>query len=455
MRYYPHMLLRHQAGPVFVKLAVLVVVAAALLGWVRRGEGEASRRRVRWAALAIVVAALPAFWFVNATEIGHRKLWIIGGALVLGAMILDALRRWFAVRSSGVGPLPVSPFFAFLSLSLVVPLVILTVDLHRTPVVVSVVIPALLWLVLGLVAYFTGLTRGGARKSGTEYGLLALAVIAVVSGGWLQASQYAQHWNMTRHRDDMEEVLRLHDTIGKTCQECGIGHPLVALTTNVDYLPGRITSVLIYERLGLFRHIDSILGGYYDVTEAEAMRALERCNFAIIARPDPVATPFDHAMVKLKPQVSAYCEQRLVRLGTYRIFGDDVVLYARKMWTEGDNGGWITSAGMKIKAPARVLHGGKLVLSSKRPLPWICEVPVVNAMLSIPGQSPRTLSAKIEVVGSGYALTIDCADVDGSADEIAQIHLTFDRYFVPKEKGINEDTRQLVMPTPEEIGLKP
>jgi hypothetical protein len=205
----------------------------------------------------------------------------------------------------------------------------------------------------------------------------------------------------------------------------------------------------------LFRRMEPTLCGYFDVTEKEAMHALERCHFAVLARTEPPTTPFDRAMRKLEPRLHAYCERHLTHLGTYRVFGDDVQLYGRKMWTEGDNGGWITSAGMKIKAPVRVLRGGHLVLSSGQSLPWRDEVPVVLASLSIPGQSPRTLPAKLAVVGSGYTLTIDCAEMDGPADEMAQIRLTFDRYFVPKEKGINEDTRQLVMPTPQEIGLAP
>jgi hypothetical protein len=38
-------------------------------------------------------------------------------------------------------------------------------------------------------------------------------------------------------------------------------------------------------------------------------------------------------------------------------------------------------------------------------------------------------------------------------DTRASIHLHFDRYFVPRELGINEDTRRLVLCMPEETIL--
>ncbi len=268
-------------------------------------------------------------------------------------------------------------------------------------------------------------------------------------------SQYAQHWKMTRNRHDMEQLLLLHDAIGKTCDECHILKPEVALTTNVDYLPGRITGVLAYERLGVLRRIDSILGGYYKVTEEDARRCLERCHFAIIARPDPVVTPFDHAMIEMMPRLRDYCERHLVRLGSYHIFGDDVIVYARKMWTEGASAGWITSSGLKVKAPGRVLQANKIVLYGKMVMPKEGQIPVVHAMLTVPGQSPRTLPAKLVPEGPFYAITIDRADVPIPPEEIAEVLLTFDRYFVPKELGISEDARKLVLPAPEKILLVP
>ncbi len=459
--YYPPVLLREQAGPVFVKLAVLALLSAALLSWLRRSaptrageEGGGPIRRYRWAWIAVLAAGILAYLAVNATEDDTPRMWWSSASLVLVALGLGLSRRWGRGRTATVGSLPAGPVFVFLALSFVLPVVVLTIDLHRSPVVVSVAIPPLLLLVFAAVAWFAGIGPREERPL-PEAGLRALAAVAVMTAGWLQLSQYSQRWKMTRNRQDVEEVIRLHDAIGTACQEYDIRAPMVALTTNPDYLPGRITSVLNYERQGVFRHISSILGGHYNVTEAEAMLAVQRCNFAIITRPDTVTTPFGQSMLKWMPQLRQYCDQHLVRLGRFHIFGDDVLLYVRKLWTEGDNGGWITSAGFKIKAPGCELRSGKVQLWGKMMGPWQDGLPLPRAMLSISGQSPRMLPAKIALEGSLYVLTVDCTNAVVSSDADAELHLTFDRHFVPKERGINEDTRKLVLPTPMEVLIVP
>jgi hypothetical protein len=435
--FYPWSLLGTHAGPVFTKLAATIVLAAGLLCWLQ------SWRRA-WLAVVGPAAVFVAAWNYN----GPRMWWVCGAAVALGAVLVPwGRRRW------GCDParqLPVRPALAMLALALAVPLAALSADLHCSPIVANIMLVPLLWLVL-IPVLLAGSCATLAPAA--ESGLAILAALALTTGGWVQLVLYGQHSMMSWQRADNERLLELHDRVARAVLEYNLDQPHFSLTANPDYLPGRISEVLLYERHGVHRTFVPQLGGFYDFSERDTLNELDASDFVILARPQEARTPFEKAMRELLPRLRAYCAKHFVHLGTYHLFGDDVELYTRGLRLEGNDGGWITAGGLTIKAPGRVLEDARLELYAPVYGPLAGNPPHVQAMLSVPGQSPAHLPASLSQQGSGYDLIVDCTGANLTADAAAEIHLSFDGFFVPLALGMALDTRQLVLPSPERIRL--
>jgi hypothetical protein len=272
--YYPRSLLQDHAGSSFVKLAALALLTAALLALYVR-----ARRLPR-------TAAEPA-------RMGFRTL-----SLVL------------------------------LALMLIVPTVVLTIDMHRSPVVAEIMLVPLLWLVLLALTSLVGLPRG-ERRPLFDYSLSALAGVALLSAGITQLCQYGRHGELTRDRANMDQVLALHDLLGEAVRQRGIHHAVVATTSNADYLTFEATETLVYERHGFYCKFESPLRKLAAVSQDEALACLRGSRFVLLTRPEQGRTPFDKAMISLSPWLRDYCEKNLTHLKTFRIFDSDIAVYVR------------------------------------------------------------------------------------------------------------------------------
>jgi hypothetical protein len=118
---------------------------------------------------------------------------------------------------------------------------------------------------------------------------------------------------------------------------------------------------------------------------------------------------------------------------------------------KGMDGAWVLHEGFAVTGPTEVL----------RLRPVIClrglnltmdrlggKLPDVQATLHLPNRGLRVVPASLSADASGYLLTaqVDPADLPNYA--VAEIHFTFGSWFVPKELGINDDGRELVLLTP-------
>ncbi len=274
--YYPRSLLRDHAGPTFVVVTVVSVLIAGALAVVRR-----------W-------TALPA----SATPSQRHLL-----------------------------P-PVGLTIAFTSLTLLVPMIVLTIDMHRSPVTGEIMLVPLVWLVMLVVAALAGSSDTGGRPR-VEYSLAALVGVAFVMAGLTRVAQVGQHWKMTRERPNMEKLLALHDLIGQAMRDRGMQHAFALSTSNADYLTFEATEALVYERQGFYCSFESYLRQLSAVSEDQALAALGRSQVVVLAPPERVQTPFDQSMVQLLPRLRDYCETHLEHLQTFQVFGRDIAVYIR------------------------------------------------------------------------------------------------------------------------------
>jgi hypothetical protein len=64
-----------------------------------------------------------------------------------------------------------------------------------------------------------------------------------------------------------------------------------------------------------------------------------------------------------------------------------------------------------------------------------------------------TLPATLMRDGRNYTISFDASSLGNPRDEPVRFHVSFDVFFVPKAIGINEDTRELVIPAPSRVEM--
>jgi hypothetical protein len=453
--YYLRSLAFNHTGRDFLSLTSLIVCVATVLG-MRRGSDDSrrARRLVRWLMSAFLVATgLTAAGLLEASQGKPLHFWT--GSFLAGVALVGWLLPAIGRSGRETSPRRDARLTTFFLLgSFLVPLGVLTLNAAKSPVVGDILVPPLIWLILWGVVLSARPDRLGESSPWARPALSGLAAIAFLIGCGMQFTHYTQRWALTERRADAEEVLRLHDLILDACQQYGWEEPTIAYTCTKDFLGPPVTTVLGYERHGVLRQVKTKLCSIFAVTEAEALKAVKASDLVIVSPAERSTFPFDHDMLAIIPRVVDYCDQNMVRLRTTRIFDDEVILFARTaIRTTGGSGGWITSEGLRFDLEGLALQSTRIELRGRANWQWLGKVPGAQAVLTLPRHSPQELPATVTRDGDSYTVNISLPKLDVPLETKASIRLHFDTYFVPRDLGINEDTRQLVLRMPEETSL--
>jgi hypothetical protein len=397
---------------------------------------------------------------------GWRFL-ILSGLCLAGALVAGRVRRAqsYSVIPGETAPAqPVLAAVGFAASCVLVPLCILTLVSSPSPVVASAVVAPLLWVVLGCVLWLLGplaAMRGTARRGAT-----ILATVAVLAGAFTQAQELAKRSWISVRRAECAQVLQLYDEIGDQCRRLGWTEPRITMNTLSDHLYPVIVGPTVYERQGLLLTPRYPLGFAVTsvVADDEAIRAVNDSDFVVLALTEGTENdnyPFVRRMRELRPKMLAACESSLVRLRTFRLFGQEVALFMRpSVRVEGaTEDRWITDQGLNLLGDANHLRSYSRVELRGRidPAQNPCANASARAELIAPGQAPQNIPASVSASSLEYRITIDMRPEEVPAVPTVRIHLSFDRYLVPSDHaeifGANPDHRRLVLPAPDYVTL--
>jgi hypothetical protein len=334
-----------------------------------------------------------------------------------------------------------------------VPLAVLTADVAKSPVVGAIVVPGLTWL-LALVGWRT---LGRHRPTGLQ-ALRVLGACLLVAGACTYAGSL-----MTRTRDHVarrqaEVLVGVYDSVERYARTAGwTRFKVLSTALGEEFWPPTL-AVMFYERHGWLPDLEMLGYTLLAPTREEMLERVAASDVVLLVgpTPHPVIFPFDAAMREMHPMLTTVCERDLVLLGGASVAGRDLRAYVRAaVRVDGLSGGWISADGLTLRAPGDQLAARpEIHVQGKWAPEWLGRVPRACATLDVAGRPRREVPAAVRVDGSSYDLRIDLAPQHLDPGQEASVHLRFDGHFVPRELGINDDPRRLVVGEPTRVDLR-
>ena len=374
--------------------------------------------------------------------------------------LIAALPLWLSTRrrptDASAPRIGAGSLAFFLGLCLVVPYAILTRMISKSPVVGNVLVIPLMWLALlpHLITARRGLATGNGKVQA------ALGILGFVGCTWGVISHFqmecTQQGGWFAYGDDARVVLAFHDDIVQCSRDAGLKKPQIAYDGIAEFLHAGVTDVRAFEQHGLHLQLNQLMphNGVMEMDATAIRQALAQSHFVVLTG-DSYFTqplyPFNQQMKAWRSELRAYCDNELIHIKRYAFQDTSFDLYMRPWLSfHGNVGPWVTSKGLTLTGPGALLTKASAVeLHGVIDLNLLGSVP--NPKAALKSRSDwETLPVAFQVEGQEYRLRLTLP-AGHALQEKVEIQLQFDRFFVPRDLGFGNDTRQLVVYTPSEI----
>jgi hypothetical protein len=341
------------------------------------------------------------------------------------------------------------------------PYLVLTSDVNKATYVGNIFIPPLWAMVMLAVVCAAESIRSPSRNQWLRHVPTGLAVVLMGTAISYQASSYNQPSRYTQQRQDIKRVLELHDLIGEKCQELGLQSPAIGVDVLSDaFYPGVVNATQRERhqiRLSAYPAYPSSVSA---VTEDEVMPGLHEANFVLLTLSGDTQNsvyPFDKSMEALRPKMLAICDSEMIPLRETSFFGRRVRLYMRPSlrveptWADwlGEDGTLLYGNTAELRQfPSITLRGATF-----GNVHFPDDGHTLAATLEIEDRPPMPIPATYADTNGQYTIHLSIPPLDTPSDVVAAIRLHFNRFFVPKELGVNDDIRHLVVNPPNSVHL--
>jgi hypothetical protein len=387
---------------------------------------------------------------VRDVHAGMLFLLVSLGTMTLALLTWTAQRLRGAYRDGTTPRLHVGSAYGVFGICLLVPFVILTAGESKSPVVGGILVVPLVWLALMPVIGMAFYAKGALPR----YLTIVFACLAIALGLWNHRSAGACPDYWFTHQEEAGRIAALHDEVVCRSLAANLDRPKVASDWFADVLIAQVFSVRAREKFGKRLDVQQIYPAtVMGISREDALAGLRQCDFFMLSALEPTPYrvelyPFHQCMKEMHAEFLAYCEQEMIPIKRVSLYGCAVTLYGRPhLSVAGLSGDWITSEGVTLKeASGDLQYCTSIELRGIIRLDWLGKEPGVQVQArGLAGTT--TLPASLEVQGGAYRLHIDLPRGQlppGACD----LQVTFDRYFVPHDLGIGEDTRRLVVGQP-------
>ena len=396
---------------------------------------------------------------IVSAQLGQPILWGSIACLYIASIYL-ILNKYYPSNKPSQNKLstnyPDWIILAFLIISILVPICILTLDFAKSPIVGSVVIIPFLWLVALSWNFISQRVIHTYPKA--KYIFMFLSSMIFLYGIMHWSSNFSRHHDFY-YEDHISQIIKMDTDIGNYLESAYTNQATyIAADQTTDYLLFPIVPIY-YEKHGkLLNIIQSLLGStIFSISSKKAINELQHAN-VYITQVDSYAQqhsayPFNNDMIKIHPILLKIVKKHWVRLGDYHFKGHHYRVYIRPtVQITGASGDWITSDGVWLKTSA--LHEKKIssiILTGSFNSQWLPSNTTVKATIIGKNKKITPLISRFQISNQTYKIQIYLTKQKTNTP--VMIHLKFSKYFIPLELGINTDTRKLVVFAPKTIKI--
>lgn len=396
--YYPTSVLFDHLGPMFITGALIVIVVGIFLfflGWSRNPASSYS---------------------------GWRYTQILQGIYLIGAII---------------GPL-----------------LVLTCDISKSPLVGGIVaVPCALVVVWLAAAFARGAGEVDRLLHGKVLGICAGVIVGL--GTFNQLAHASKHLPEYNDPERYERLAELDRWLAENARKSGLSNPTISADIVSPWLVAITASA--FEQTGRLVQFRQLLGGnIFGMERAEALSELANSDyFVLTTRPKVGVYPFYQKIQKYWDDLKSWSDENMVLARTMPFDDCTATIYVRPIpRISGLSGTWITRSGLDLEAEPDSLKKFPVIrLAGTANFKWLSKLPEPSVTMQTPkGALPVPATFRRE--GSTYTISVDTSSLELPRAEYIPFHISFDVFFVPKTIGLNQDTRELVIPAPSRVEMR-
>jgi hypothetical protein len=412
---------------------ILIINRAAIHGYYVIGHVVGPEKDIRARGLDVTGHLLYYPKSILTDHLGPSFLW--GSAvLIVCALITFFLARRHSEKAVNAAARDETFFLSviFLTGAVLGPIVVLTADIAKSPIVGGVIgVPTAL-LVLVVVA------RSIPRDRELNPSFIDKFVIAFSLGifglGLANEFHYLnRHLPQYAQINDLERLAALDKWLVDYASEQHWNRPGISFDATSDWFLASAITASGYEQSRKLIAFHQMLGAsLMGVERSEALSLLKNSDFVILTtQPRQGMFPFDEKIAKYWNDLKLWADTNMVlaRSALFDRFTATVYTHPSAR-ISGISGGWITSSGLTIetlRASLRQFPEIRLVGSAFYAV--LPREPAVTAMVKT-DQEMQSIPASFRHVGRGYEILIDTSTLRLSLRERVQIQLNFDSFFV-------------------------
>jgi hypothetical protein len=343
----------------------------------------------------------------------------------------------------------------FLAGAVLGPLIVLTADISKSPVVGGIVgVPVALLVVA--VAAASAPDPSESEPFWVRRMLVACAVVAVALGLYNQLDRASRHWPDFAHRDDLKQLDELDKTMAELANANGWDHPGVSYDVITGWLNAGPPTISAFEQSSKLIEFEPMLGnGVLGVDREAAISLLKQSDFAIFTTLPKVGIyPFYRHIAEYWDELKIWADDNMVVARIIHFSDFTATLFVRPTAkVQGLSGGRFTWHGSSIEAKTSALKRFPMIrLFGLADDGSLLKTPAVEATIDEEG-GVQTVPATFQRVGSNYEIVIDTTSLRFPPTETVDIQLNFDSSFVPKNQGTRNDVRGLGLKGPTLVQL--
>jgi hypothetical protein len=368
-----------------------------------------------------------------------------------------------APPASSLPELELLPATLVLAASIAVPMVVLTLNPARSPVVAGAMLPALALLVtLAPLALARRHPGSLARRA-----LAGLGAAVLATGLWTHADALVKRLPDSE-RAQSAAATQLLSSLAQVSREMDWHQPVVFFDSTTEFQQPWALAVVAYERYGFLLEPVVPIGApaFKPAVPAAVGRVFGSADLAFLARRRPawyVANfAYDRSVDGLRPDLLARAEREMELVGRGNVGDWSLEAYARPsarmvepVVPAGSSWTWITDAGLRLRTSVHLLRARpRIRLSGTARFDFLGgELPGLRATLVPDDGAPLPLRVSGRATGVHYTVDISCDPRLLPRQGSLAVQLDFDRSFSPRELGLSNDERRLVMASPSRIRL--